>query len=173
MKRIAQTEKNHGKTAILGLVVIVVIQITLAGCATTEKMKSSGVVTSREATDIWHSYEVLPNYNYYVSGPESQPHYIIGIDNKYRLTSKLWRPVDLTPEMLKNWFNYIRPRVGYSVDPYGAFIMGPNNERVGLWYSVRDWQLTGAATVGEDNTIAVRLPAAQRGSGESMRRKGY
>ena len=82
---------------------------------------------------MWHSYEILPNYHYYTSGPNTEPNFIIGIDDKYQFNSKLWKSVDLTPEMLNNWFNYITPRVGYSQDTYGAFITGPNGERLGLW----------------------------------------
>ena len=60
--------------------------------------------------------------------------------------------------MLKNWLNYARPRVGYSQSTYSAFITGPNGERIGLWYSVRDWRLTGKATVGEDNQVTFTRP---------------
>jgi hypothetical protein len=148
-----------GKPTLLGVLALVVIQSTLTGCATTAGKKSSGVVTSREATEIWHSYEVLPNYHYYYSGPDTQPNYLIGIDDRYKLITEFWKPVDLTPEMLKNWFNYYRPRVGYSQSPFGAFITGPNGERIGLWYSVQDWRLTGSATVGENNTVDVTRPA--------------
>jgi len=174
MKRIAQIRPKTGRIPLSAVVVLVVIHITLAACATTDPKKGSGVVTSDEATKIWHSYEILPNYNYYYSGPDSRPNYIIGIDNKYRLNSKLWQPVDLTPEMLKNWFNYVRPRVGYDPQSYGAFILGPNGERVGLWYSVRDWRLTGSAKVGEDNTISVTRPSQPGGaSGTTKNRKDY
>ena len=156
--------------AILSAFILVGLQSTLTGCAATAT--NSAVTNSQEATDIWHSYEILPNYHYYFWGPVSQPFYIIGIDEKYQLTPSHWKPVDLTPAMLKNWFNYIRPRVGYSMDPFGAFIIGPNNERVGLWYSVKDWRATGAATVGEDNTISVTRPA-RPGAGGGNRRKNY
>jgi len=155
VKNISKIEKTTTLAA-LGLVILL---ITLSGCATMEGTKSSGVVTSREATDIWHSYEVLPNYHYYTSGPEAQPNYIIGIDDQYHLTSNLWKPVDLTPEMLKKWFNFEHPRVGYSVESYGAFITGPNGERIGLWYSMHDWRLTGSASVDENNQVSVTSPA--------------
>jgi hypothetical protein len=138
---------------------LVVILSTLTGCAATDVKKSSGITASREATELWHAYEILPNYHYYTSGPDTQPNYIIGIDDRYKLMTEFWKPVDLTPEMLKNWFNYIRPRVGYSQDPYGAFIADSNGERIGLWYSVRDWRLTGTATVGENNQVFVTRPA--------------
>ena len=138
---------------------LVVIVSALTGCAATEVKKSSGITASREATELWHAYEILPNYHYYTSGPDTQPNYIIGIDDRYTLMTEFWKPVDLTPEMLKNWFNYIRPRVGYSQDPYGAFIIDSNGERIGLWYSVRDWRLTGSVTVGENNQVHVTRPA--------------
>jgi len=52
----------------------------LISCAITGK--SSGVITSREATAKWHSYEILPNYHYNYIGPDAQPFYVIGIDNR-------------------------------------------------------------------------------------------
>ena len=96
---------------------------------------------------------------YYYAGPDTRPFYIIGVDDRYKLISKLWKPVDLTPEMLKDWFNYFRPRVGgYNPLPYGAFINGPNGERIGLWYSVLDWRLTGSAILGENNEVTIFMP---------------
>jgi len=150
---------NYMWDVTLVMLVLVVMLSVLTGCATTAGKKSSGVVTSREATEIWHSYEILPNYHYYTSGPDTQPNYLIGIDDRYKLISEFWKPVDLTPEMLKNWFNYIRPRVGYSQDPFGAFISDSTGERIGLWYSVRDWRLTGTARVDENNQVFVTRPA--------------
>jgi hypothetical protein len=61
--------------------------------------------------------------------------------------------------MLKDWFNYYRPRVGgYNPLPYGAYINGPNGERIGLWYSVVDWRSTGSATLGENNEVSILMP---------------
>jgi hypothetical protein len=157
--QIAQNIAKMGKSTLLGVLVIVVIQSMLTGCATTAGKKSSGVVTSREATEIWHSYEILPDYNYYYSGPESQPNFLIGIDDRYKLMTEFWKPVDLTSAMLKNWFNYIDPRVGYSPFLWGALITGPNGERIGLWYSVRDWRRLGSAYLGENNKVTVTTPS--------------
>jgi hypothetical protein len=155
--------KKITKTTFLSALALILMLILLAGCAATSGKKSSGVVTSREATEIWHSYEILPNYRYYYSGPETQPNYIIGIDDQYSLVTGLWKPVDLTPAMLKNWFNYIRPRVGYSQSPYGAFITDSQGKQIGLWYSVRDWRLTGTARVDENNQVTVTRPARSTG----------
>ena len=158
--RIMPTGRNIKKirnTAIVAVLILVGIQSTLTGCAATGKR--SGITNSQEATDIWHSYEILPNYHYYFWGPVSQPFYIIGIDEKYQLTPSLWKPVDLTPAMLKNWFNYIDPRVGYSPYLWGALITGPKGERIGLWYSVRDWRRLGAANLGENKQVTVTTPS--------------
>jgi hypothetical protein len=153
---------------ILAVFLLVVILSVLSGCATSGR-KGSSIIPGREATEIWHSYEILPNYHYYTSGPQSQPNFIIGIDDKYQFTSKLWKPVDLTPEMLKNWFNYINPRVGYSENTYGAFILGPNGERLGLWYSVRDWRTVGSASVTENNQVSVTAPGQRLPGGGAKR----
>ena len=136
MLRIAKSGKKMGIGIISGVLIALMLTLNGGVAASAGKKSRTGVVTSREATDIWHSYEIRPDYNYYFTGPTSQPDFIIGIDKKYRLTSKLWKPVDLTPEMLKKWFNYIRPRVGYSQDPYGAFIVDSQGNRVGLFQMI-------------------------------------
>jgi hypothetical protein len=162
MKHIAQNKKKAGNSAIVSVLLLVVVQSTLIGCASVPD-RASGIRSSQEATDIWHSYQILPNYKYYYAGPDSQPNYIIGIDDRYQLTSKLWKPVDLTPAMLKNWLNYIQPRVGYDPSLYGADITDLNGKRVGLWYSVRDWRLLGTASVNEKNQVSVTRPAVSTG----------
>jgi len=164
MKHLYQNKRKIEKAAILSVLLLVVIQSTLIGCAATaDSRKHSGVATSQEATDIWHSYKILPNYRYYYSGPDAQPNFIIGIDDRYHLQSNIWKPVDLTPEKLKGWINFGRPRVGFSLDRYGAFITDSNGERIGLWYSMHDWRLLGSASVGENNQVSVTRPAMSSG----------
>ncbi len=163
MKHQPQNINKTGKTAIGAAIIVVVFHSILIAHPATAAKKPSGVTSSQAATDIWQSYQILPNYNYYYSGPESQPNYIIGIDDRYHLTSKLWKSVDLTPDKLKNWINYVRPRVGYSPRLYGADITDKDDQRIGLWYSVRDWRLLGTARVAENNQVAVTRPAVATG----------
>ena len=92
---IGQNIKKMRNLAIVTVLILIGIQSTLTGCTATGI--NSGITNSQEATDIWHSYEILPNYHYYIWGPVSQPFYIIGIDEKYHLASTHWKPVDLTP----------------------------------------------------------------------------
>lgn len=155
-----QYTNKIGNTAVGTVIVLTVVLNLWVTCPATAAKKPSGVASSQAATDIWQSYQILPNYKYYYSGPSSQPNYIIGIDDSYNLTSKLWKPVDLTPEMLENWINYVRPRVGYSPQLYGADITDKDGRRIGLWYSVLDWRLLGTAIVGDNNQVSVTRPAA-------------
>ena len=85
--QIVQNIPKIGKPTLLSVLLLIVIQSTLLGCAATGKRP--GVTYSQEATDIWHSYEILPNYHYYFWGPVSQPFYIIGIDDQYQLAPSL------------------------------------------------------------------------------------
>ena len=170
MKDIAQNKEKMGKAAIVSVLLLVVIQLTLIGCATVPE-RASGIRSSQAATDIWHSYQILPNYKYYYAGGDAQPSYIIGIDDRYHLSSKLWKPVDLTPEKLENWINYIRPRVGYSPRLYGADITDKDDQRIGLWYSVRDWRLLGTASVNDKNQVSVTRPSVA--TGRSKRSNSY
>jgi hypothetical protein len=163
MNHLSLDKKKTGKAAIVSMLLLVVVQISLIAHPAAAAKKPSGVSSSQAATDIWHSYQILPNYKYYYSGPDSQPNYIIGIDDRYRLTSKLWKPVDLTPEKLEDWINYVRPRVGYSPRLYGADITDKDDQRIGLWYSVRDWRLLGTARVAENNQVSVTRPAVATG----------
>jgi len=159
MKHLTQNTAKTRMAVVVSVLLLVVIQNFLSGCAATAK--SPGVTTSREATAIWHSYEILPDHHYYYSGPDARPFYIIAIDDRYRLQSGLWKPVELTPARLEHWIN-IPPRVGYDPHPYGAYITGPDNERIGLWYSVRDWTILGKASLAENNLVTVTIPPTER-----------
>jgi len=155
--RISRDIREIGQTHIVAVLFLVAVAGALAACAAAGS--GARITNSREATEIWHSYQILPNYHYYFWGPGSQPYYLVGIDDKYQLVSNQWKPVDLTPAMLKNWFNYIDPRVGFSPFPWGSFIIGPNGERIGLWYSVRDWRRVGSAHLAEDNQVTLTTPS--------------
>jgi hypothetical protein len=159
MKHLTQNTAKTRITTIVSVLLLVVVPGFLGGCAATAK--NPGVTTSREATAIWNSYEILPNHHYYYSGPDARPFYIIAIDDRYHLKSEIWKPVDLTPARLQHWIN-IPPRVGYDPHPFGAYITGPNREQIGLWYSVRNWRRTGSATLGENNQVTVTIPPNEK-----------
>jgi hypothetical protein len=86
-------------------------------------------------SQIFQSHQVLPEYRYYFHGSATKPNVIMGIDRNYTLVTRLWKEVpDLTPEQLKRWIDQILAFLP-PVRTYGAYILGPSGEQVGIWYS--------------------------------------
>ncbi len=56
----AQNIKKIRNSAIISMLILIGIQSTLTGCATTRT--NSGITNSQEATDIWHAYEILSQH---------------------------------------------------------------------------------------------------------------
>jgi len=109
----------------------------LAGCAANSKdRQNSGILKlSIEVSKIFESYQVLPEYRYYFYGSSTKPRAIMGIDQNYTLSTQLWKEAaNLTPEQLKGWVEQI---LGFMppTRTYGAYILGPADEKVGIWYS--------------------------------------
>ena len=58
---------------------------------------------NHEVTRIFRSYEINPGYNYFYYGVSLEPDTIMGIDKKYTVQSKFWKPVALSSDQLKIW----------------------------------------------------------------------
>jgi len=109
--------------------------------------------SSDEITQLFNDYKILSDHLYYYSGLEGVPDAIIGIQSNYSLDSKFWRQVDLSPLVLEKWVS--RMTYVHLVTPRGAWILGPDGQRVGIWYSAR-YQAT--VRVEEGNRVVVIPP---------------
>lgn len=114
--------------ACLGLLML------LAGC-----LKTYGrFALDRTVDEDFRSGVLSPQFNYYYAGRESMPYAIIGIDKAYTVPSRYWIRIDPDPATLKamsaNMFGEQRSR------PYGARILGPDGQPVGIWYSTVDFR---------------------------------
>jgi len=149
-----------------GLIVIgMVLFSTIFGCVSGNY---GNIGASSDVTETFQSYKVLPDHRYYFSGPEAQPFYIIGIQKSYALQSKLWKPIDLTPQQIDAWINFGRMNVENRMHTYGANIVGPAGEQIGVWYSVLDWRSQGTVRLETNNTVFVTIP----GPGSTRRDRG-
>jgi hypothetical protein len=92
--------------------------------------------SSHEVTQVFKNNQILSDHQYYFSGFQRIPYGIIGIGNKFRLRSSRWKPINLNPTLL-NQLAYRMEHV-YSIAPRGAWILGPDGNRVGIWYSSGD-----------------------------------
>ena len=128
-----------------------IITTSFVGCAN----NFGRIHPGGEVTRMFEKHKILPDHRYYYSGSDAKPRGIIGIHNNYTLNSRLWKPVDLTPEQLKDWINFILIETTVSFYNYGALILDPNGNQVGVWYSPWD---TTTVNIESDNQIIVPTP---------------
>jgi hypothetical protein len=76
---------------------------------------------------------VQPQYQYYYAGRDTMPYAIIGINAAYTVPSPYWIPFNPKPGQLKKMSGNIYGEV--DVSPYGAHILGPDGNIIGVWYS--------------------------------------
>jgi hypothetical protein len=130
--------------------ILVLGAMVLSGCGTSNNGR---LQKSREASQIFKNNQVLPDYTYYYSGYQRIPYGIIGIDNTYTLRSNQWKPIELNPTLL----NQLKFRMAhvYSLDPRGSWILDPEGNRVGIWYSSQNQT---RIRILKDNQIVVLTP---------------
>lgn len=159
MHRATLTVCTKASSAIL-IIVVGVLLPTLCGALDLQlpggiNLKYGKLERSSEITEIFQTYQILPNHNYYYSGWGSVPYAIIAIDKQYKLRKGLWHEVDVTVPMLRNWVREMDIIYGYP--PYGSRILDNNGRQLGVWYSSKQWT---TVIIEEQNEIAVLAPEA-------------
>lgn len=141
--------------------------LLMLACAAFACMTSQ--VTFRRDAGVNAAFEaaiVLPNYDYYYSGPEAQPLAIIGIRQGLRFEQGLWKKVTLSEKQLKDWVWMIDSATSLTrMHYYGAKILAPDGSELGIWYSFLDWVV---AEVTPDGLVILHTPAIN--SDEPVRR---
>ena len=107
----------------------------------------------RDVNRTFETYKILPDHKYYTSGRADIPYAIIGIQNIYELRPGLWQEINLTTPLLRSWVSRMDNIYGYP--PYGSLILDNNGERIGVWYSSKQWT---TVIIEENNEIAVLAP---------------
>jgi hypothetical protein len=129
----------------------------LCSCTTSNYGK---LQSSPEITKIFDDERILSDHSYYYSGLQGVPDAIVGIQSNYSLKSKTWQPVDLTSQILKKWV--YRMTSVQLVRPRGAWILGPDGNRIGVWYSAQH-QATVRVEQGNRVVVIPPLPPELRG----------
>ena len=116
--------------------------------------------SSHEISKMFDSYQILADHIYYYSGLQGVPDAIIGIHANYSLNTRVWRQVDISPLLLKKWV--YRMSYVHLVRPRGAWIIGPEGNRIGIWYSARHQT---SVRLEKDNRVVIvpPLPPELRG----------
>jgi len=97
-----KTQKSWNHIPASGLVLFVLI-FALSACAENYgRIQENGQVNQ-----IFTTYQVLDDYIYYISGPETRPEAILGVHQDYILESTQCTQVSLTSEQLKEWVEWL------------------------------------------------------------------
>ncbi len=113
----------------------------------------------------FEAFEVDPSYNYYYFGPTNFPKAFIGIDKDLTHVTELWRPVDLTPEILQRWIWMHAHRKPWNINRYGSDILDKSGERIGVYYSLGSWRQWTTVMVLSDNEVSIGSPNDGTGNG--------
>jgi hypothetical protein len=130
---------------------IIIILPVLFGCASNSNYGS--LKGSRDITELFENNQILPDHTYYYSGFEAAPYAIIGIQNEYTLQAPGWTEIALTPDELNQ--KVFRMRTAWLPPPKGEWILGPNDERLGVWYCSQQWT---AVRLEKDHIIFIATP---------------
>jgi hypothetical protein len=130
------------------------------------------LVYNANVKKAFETYQLPPNHAYYYSGPDARPNAVIGIQKEYLLKSRFWKPVELTPNLLKEWLERgRRPRDGYDLSNNGSDIIAPDGRQIGIWYSVRNWKDWATVEMIDDKTFIVSTPIETKSRGKRDRDK--
>ena len=110
--------------------ILAIMAAMIAGCSAPI---SGRLQSSPEVTGVFKSSQILPDHHYYVSGFQRIPYAIIAVNNNYQLRTGRWKPIDMDSTSLKQLI--YRMEHVYSLNPRGAWILDPEDNRLGAWYS--------------------------------------
>lgn len=120
-------------------------------CATTNNFGQ--LQSSHDITRLFDNAQILTDHIYYYSGLQGVPDAIIAIHPNYTLRARLWQQVDLSHGTLKKWtfrMNYV-----HLVRPKGAWILGPDGDRLGIWFSA---QRQTSVRLDRENRLIIAPP---------------
>lgn len=149
------TSKFRAKTLVLIAIGVLLpalcgaIEIKLPGL----NLKYGKLERNSDITNIFETHKILPDHKYYYSSWGSVPYAIIAIDRQYKLRKGLWKEIEVTVPLLRNWIRQMDIIYGYP--PYGSRILDHKGQQLGVWYSSKQWT---TIIIEEDNEIAVFAP---------------
>lgn len=154
------------------ILIIIALLVIIAGCAGLQSERSNygKIRPNGDVARAFENYTVKPDHTYYISGSESQPNVIIGVDKRYILESSLWKKRNLlTKEQLPSPYHVIdKLSLKYYVDGmearvsqfnlvlHGFDILDNHGTDIGDWYSIAEAR-TSVKMLG-DNKITIYPP---------------
>ncbi|MCX5809750.1 MAG: hypothetical protein NTX36_10340 [Proteobacteria bacterium] len=123
--------------------------------------KNYGKITpDSNAAKAFETYQINPNYNYYISGSDVYPHAIIGLDKTYKLEPDLWKQVEMTPKKIRELVTDMHNRVrslSLRLSLHGFALFDDKGKQIGVWYSILE--TTTSLKMKDDHTVIIITPA--------------
>jgi hypothetical protein len=139
---------------------VMCIMLFLASGCTGSLSKNYGRITpDSHVTMAFETYQINPNYNYYISGSAIYPHAIIGLDKALTLEPDLWKPVEITPEKLRELIEDMKLKVvglKWNLILHGFVMFDEKGKQIGVWYSLP--ATTTSLRMKDDHTVIIITP---------------
>lgn len=140
-------------------VMCVAILSLLVGC-TSLLSRNYGIITSDiNVKRSFETYQINPNYNYYISGSDVYPHAVLGLDRAYTLESDLWKHIDMTPSKLRELVLDMREKVRHldiRLALHGFALINDKGQQIGIWYSIN--AATTSLWMKDEHTVIIITP---------------
>jgi hypothetical protein len=101
----------------------------LAGC-----VGNYGTIRTNTALLDQYKGGALPDYNYYYCGRSSIPYAVVGIDNTYGFSDRLWFKIESKEEVYKKIANLSELHMD-STRLFTSDILDTQGQKLGVWFS--------------------------------------
>ena len=155
---------RNRKRAFVGAGLLFLFFISFGGCSA----PNYGRLESRKAVQqAFQNHQTLPDHKYYYAGVRSKPTVIVGINQNYQLTDRMWIEIDSESED----FGIIIDRVSllntdFRIQAWGFVILDPEGQEAGVWYSIIR---SAAVRIDENGQINKLYPMGQTTVGPQKR----
>jgi hypothetical protein len=130
-----QVNKPFPSSRNIWVVLLLVLMVPLIiGCAG----RYGHLQRDADVTSMFATNNVPQTYRYYADGRSGMPYAIIGIDPNVPFEKHYWESVDANTETFAQKVRFIWRPNGRAGHPQGqgAYILGPEGNRIGIWYSM-------------------------------------
>jgi len=149
--------RNDSRSKLIWLSLSLVLLLS-SGCGTFS-LKNYGDMRPKSAVMAsFENYEAIPNLEYYISGPDSGPTALIGIDKSYVFEDELWRRIDDPANALKEVVRNMQWKASeYNLNLFGFDIRDNQGKDIGDWYAILD-SMMPVKIIGEKHVTVYPPP---------------
>lgn len=147
--------QKYGKIIVWIIACAVFISCAAANEALTKNWGK--IVPDNEVKNIFETYQVGSDFNYYISGSDVYPHAILGLNKAYILDSTLWKKIELTEAMLQVLVTDMKSKaLDSGISQFGFAVLDNRGKQIGVWYSILS--ATAPVHMKEDNKVIIYTP---------------